>query len=442
MWIVYSTKPGDTMDTIIAKQRIKDPATVLTHKDNKKIYKELKTGAPLPKGTKVTIPDPKGKVYAVPTKSGVKYMDEKSYKDYLKVVNQKMDEVVFKLKQTLSYATGRHDAQLKINKDQWFVAACLDLASRIEEPTTRKKAESAFKSADTHAKSRNYRGFEKSIESTSIAIATYNRDTMAWIDGLINAGEGTVTVLEGVRTVGMVCGAVAATTIIAPVGLAAGVLTGAGVGGGTQLAYDGFDSIGNVIAGTKPRSTAETLKRAAGATLTGAGGALVVGLIMKAAGPHIIRAATSNKFLEGQVKRILSRGHGNLDKIYAAEVKAVVSKLGIKNTDALIAARGSIMGVGLTKFLLRVSMGSLNKYLGTGNWVSTQISEWIAGDEKRVGGKSADTTGKAFAKDLAKSDALDPVFDKMVKDNEGVFAKILRQEIKAAALVELKKEKA
>lgn len=442
MWITYTTKDGDTMDTITAKQRIKDPATVLTHKNNKKIYKDLKAGKPLPKGTKVTIPDPKGKVYVVQTKSGVKHMDEATYKDYLKVVHEKMDEAIFALKQRLTYAQGRHDAQLKINKDQWFVAACLDLVSSVPEPKSRKKAESTFSTAEKACKARNYKGFEKSVEPANIAIAKYKTETLAWIDGLINAGEGTVDVLEGVKTVGMVCGAVAATTVIAPAGLAAGVLTGAGVGGGTTMAYDGFDSIGRAIAGSKQRSTSETLKRAAGGALAGAAGAAVVGVIMKAAGPHIVRLASNNKFLEAQVKRILSKAPGNLNELYKAEVKGMVEKLGIKSMNGLLDARAKIMGVALSKFLLRVSMGFLNKKLGTGTWMKEHVVDWVTGDSKRVAGSNPDSTAKAFAKDLTKSDVLDSAFDEMVVKNKSTLTKILRQEIKAAALVELKKEKA
>ena len=212
MWTVYKTKAGDTLDRIVSMHRIKDPTTILTHKDNKKIAKDLKAGKELPKGTKVTIPDPKGKVYVVKTKSGVKHMSETEYNEYLKVVHKKMDEAVFKLKQRLTYATGRHDAQQKINDDQWFVAACISLVNSVPEPKSRKKAESSFSKAEKAAKARNYKAFEKEIEPANVAIATYSNEVLSWIDGIINAGEGTVTVLEGVKTVGMVCGAVAATT--------------------------------------------------------------------------------------------------------------------------------------------------------------------------------------------------------------------------------------
>ena len=442
MWIVHTTKAGETMDTIIAKFKIKDPATVLTHKANKSIYKDLKAGKELPKGTKVTIPDPKGKVYVVKTKSGTQYMNEATYKAYLKEVHAKMDEAIFKLKQKLTYAQGRHDAQNKINDDQWFVAACISLVNRVPEPKSRKKAESAFSAAEKACKARNYKAFEKTIEPANIAIAKYSNEVLNWIEGIINAGEGTVTVLEGVKSVGMVCGAVAATTVIAPVGLAAGVLTGAGVGAGTSMTFDGFENIGRVAAGTKPRSVDDTLKRAAGSALAGAAGAAVVGVIMKYAGPHIVKFATSNKFLENQVKRIISNGPLNLKELYAAEVKVMVQKLGINSTDALIKARGGIMGVAVSKFLLRVTAGSLNKYLGTGKWLTGQITKWVTGDTKRVSGKDPNKTAQAFASDLTASGEMDGVFDSIVKDNQKKLVAILREEIKAAALVELKKQRA
>ena len=442
MWTIYKTVEGDTMDTLSAKNRIKDPVTVLTHPDNKKIYKELKAGKPLPKGTKVTIPDPKGKVYVVKTPTGIEHMNEARYKAYLKGIHEKMDETVFKLRQNLTYATGRHDSQNKINKDQWFVAAVISLANSVPEPKSRKKAEAAFKSAEQACKARSYKAFERAAEPANIAITMYTNEVHNWIDGIINGGEGTVKVLEGVKTVGMVCGAVAATTVIAPVGLTAGILTGAGVGAGTQLTYDGFDSIGNVIAGTKPRSSGETLKRAAGAGLAGAAGAAVVGVIMKHAGPHLIRAASTSKFLDKQVSRILARAPLNLKELYAVEVKAIAGKMGLQSTNALLNARSTIMRVALTKFLLRVTAGSLNKIIGTGTWMKTEIVDWVTGDAKRVSGKDPDATAKSFAKDIANSKALDPVFDEVVVSNENVLRKMLRTELKAAALVELKKQRA
>lgn len=442
MWITYTTKDGDTMDTIIAKQRIKDPATVLTHKNNKKIYKDLKAGKPLPKGTKVTIPDPKGKVYVVQTSSGAKYMDEATYKDYLKVVHEKMDEVIFKLKQRLTYAQGRHDSQLKINKDQWFVAACLDLVSSVPEPKSRKKAEATFSTAEKACKARNYKGFEKAVEPANIAIAKYKTETLAWIDGLINAGEGSVKVLEGVKTVGMVCGAVAATTVIAPAGLAAGMLTGATVGGGTSMAYNGFDSIGRAIAGTKQKSSGEIFEAAAKSALGGAAGAGIVGLFMKGAGPIAMRAASSNKFLTSQVQRIVARTPGNLGKIYAAEVKGVVKKLGIDSMDDLLAARPQILAHALTKFFSRVTMGSLNKKIGTGGEIYNFIEARLRGDPMLLQGKDPMAAAKKFVDDLLKSKDIEKIFDSIVKEHESKLIKILQQEIKAAAVKEMKKQKA
>jgi hypothetical protein len=235
---------------------------------------------------------------------------------------------------------------------------------------------------------------------------------------------------------------VAATTVIAPVGLTAGVLTGAGVGAGTSMTFDGFDNIGRAFAGTKPRSVDDTLKRAAGSALTGAAGAAVVGVFMKYAAPHVIKAAGSSKFLENQVKRILSNSPLNLKELYAAEVKGMVQKLGLSSTDALIAARSKIMDQALSKFFLRVSAGALNKYLGTGKWLTDQITAWINGDPKRVSGKNPDSAAKSFANDLANSKEMDSVFDSIVKDNQKKLVTILREEIKAAALVELKKQRA
>ncbi|MEM9250190.1 MAG: hypothetical protein AAGB05_16035 [Pseudomonadota bacterium] len=443
MWIVYTTKPGDTMDTIIAKQKIKDPATVLTHKANKPIYKDLKAGKPLPKGTKVTIPDPKGKVYVVKTQSGTKYMSEAAYKDYLKGVNEKMDEALFALKQRFTYATGRHDAQLKINNDQWIVAFCLEAVNSVPEPKSRKKAESAFKAAEKACKARNYKGFEKAAEPANQAIAVYKTEVLSWIDGLINAGENTVTVLDGVKKVGMVCGAVAATSVIAPAGLAAGVLTGAVTGGGTQMAYDGFDSIGRAIVGSKQRSTGETLKRAATGAVVGAGGALVVGLLMKVAAPIIANTASSSKFVEAQVKRIVTKAPGNLGKLYEAEVKSVLGRMGfVESTEVLLKARGAILYTALTKLSMRLAMGYINKRLNSGSILRDYVGTWISGDAKRVSGKSPEKTAQALANDFAKSKEIDTVFDDMISDNESAFRKILAQEIKAVAVVEMKKQKA
>ncbi|MEM6897482.1 MAG: hypothetical protein AAF576_08870, partial [Pseudomonadota bacterium] len=292
-------------------------------------------------------------------------------------------------------------------------------------------------------KSRNYKGFEKAIEPANIAIAIYKNEVIRWIDGIINAGESTIDKLEGVKKVGMVCGAVAATTVIAPAGLIAGVATGVVTGGGTQLAYDGFDAIGRVAAGMKPRSTADTLKRAAGGALVGGIGAGVVGILMKGVTPILSRLLTGNKFLEAQVKRIIfSSSSSTLKNIYAQEVKAVVGKLGISSTDALMAARPVIMGEAVMKLLLRLTTGFFNKWFESGKKLEKAIFDWGSADAKRLAGKSPDKTAAAFVSDLLKGGLIDQGFDDLVKNNLNVYTKLLRDELRKAAAKQLKNERA
>lgn len=442
MWTVYKTKPGETMDTIIAKHKIKDPGTVLVHKANKKIYKDLKAGKPLPKNTAVTIPDPKAKLYKVPTMKGDVCMDEKTFRSYCTGVDQRMDDALFRLRQRINYAAGRHDAQIKINKDQWFVAACIDLVNSVPEPKSRKKAESAFKAAEKACKSRNYRGFEKAIDPANVAIATYNNEVIRWIDGIINGGESTIKVLEGVKSVGMVAGSVAATTVLAPVSVPAILLTGAAVGGGTSLAFNGADALGRESAGMKQKAGSQIVKEAMGGALSGTLGAGMGKLFMKFAGPHLVGTASNSRFLTNQVNRILAKAPLNFKELYAAEVSAIVKKLGIASTDALIAARPVIMKQALTKFMTRVTIGSLNKYFGTGGEIIDFALDWLKKDPKRASGKDPEKAAKSFANEFMNSKSVDGVVDGILKDNKKKLAAILREEVKAAAIVEMKKERA
>ncbi|MEO0379294.1 MAG: hypothetical protein AAF252_03440 [Pseudomonadota bacterium] len=442
MWTVYKTKPGDTMDTIIAKHKIKDPVTVLLHKANARIKKDLKAGKELPKNTPVTIPDGKAKVYKVPTPTGVVYMDEKTYKDYLKGVNQRMDDVIFGLRQRITYATGRHDAQLKIAKDQWFVAACLDLVNSVPEPKSRKKAEAAFGAAEKACKSRNYAGFQKSVEKANVAIATYKNEVLRWIDGIINAGESTVKVLDGVKSVGMVCGAVAATTIAAPVTLTAVVLTGAAVGGGMSLAYNGADALGREASGVKHKSAGAILQEAAGGALGGALGAGIGKMFMKFAGPAILNACSKSSFLAAQSSRLLLKGPIKIDKLYAAEMEVVIKKLGITSTKALMEARPAIVQKVMLTFMTRFAIGSLNKKIGTGGAIVDFVMDWLKSDPKRASGKDPAKTASALTKDFLKSPEVDLMFDDILKSNQKKLAQLLQEEIKAAAIGQMKKERA
>ncbi|MEO1556063.1 MAG: hypothetical protein AAFS01_06500 [Pseudomonadota bacterium] len=442
MWAVYKTKPGDTMDTIIAQHKIKDPVNVLLHKNNAKIKKDLKAGKELPKGTQVTIPDPKGKVYKVPTPKGVIYMDEKTYKDYLKGVHQRMEDVIFGLRQRVTYATGRHDAQLKIAKDQWFVAACLDMVNSVPEPKSRKKAETSFKNAEKAYSSRNYKGFEKAVNRANIDIATYKNEVLAWIDGIINAGEGTVKVLTGVKDVGMVCAGVAAMTVAAPVTLGAAVITGAAVGGGVSLAYNGADALGRESAGVKHKSANQVLTEAAGGALGGALGAGIGKLFMKFAAPSLINACSKSSFLSKQASRLLLKGPIDFNSLYAAEMKVVIEKLGINSAKALVAARPAIMQKVVLAFLTKFSIGSINKYFNTGGEIIDFVLEWLKKDPKRANGKDPSKAAKAMTNDFLKSPQVDKMFDDIVTSNKKKLVQLMREEIKAVAIVEMKKERA
>lgn len=442
MWIKYKTKKGDTMDTIIAQHKIKDPVNVLLHKDNAKIKKDLKAGKELPPKTVVTIPDPKAKVYSVPTPKGLVHMDEKTYKNYLKGVHQRMEDVIFGLRQRITYATGRHDSQIKIAKDQWFVAACLDMVNSVPEPKSRKKAETSFKNAEKACNSRNYKGFEKAVNKANVDIATYKNEVLAWIDGIINAGEGTVTVLSGVKDVGMVCAGVAAMTVAAPVTLTAAVVSGAVVGGGVSLAYNGADALGRESAGVKQKSAGDVLKEAAGGALGGALGAGIGKLFMKFAAPSLINACSKSSFLSKQASRLLLKGPIDFKSLYAAEMKATIAKLGIKSTDALIAARPAIMQKVVLGFLTKFSIGSINKYFNTGGEIIDFVMDWLKKDPKRASGKDPSKAAKALTNDFLNSPQVDSMFDGIVAANKKLITQMLRDEIKAVAIIELKRERA
>ena len=117
-----------------------------TNSGNKKVADRLKKGQKLKKDEVVWVLDPKGTVYVIDTPKGKKILDEKQYQEYLKNVHKTMDRVLKTQQHKFKYAAMRHDAQAKINDDQWFVSAVVGAFSSVDEPKSqRKRAEGALK---------------------------------------------------------------------------------------------------------------------------------------------------------------------------------------------------------------------------------------------------------------------------------------------------------
>ncbi len=428
MYITHTSKPGESLKTIVTRFKIKDPATILKHKNNRSINKVLTSGKELPKGTKVMIPDPKGKIYVIKSPSGVQYMNEANHKAYLKGLHKKMDEVVFKLEQTLNFATRGHDHQCKIDDDQWFISACMSLVNSVPEPKSRKKAVAAFSAVKKACTSRNYLAFEKTAEPANIVIEKYSSEVEDWVDGIINSSVKSVNGLKNIVLIGKICGSVAATTLIAPVGVPAAILAGTGVGAGTSVTFDFAENVGHVIAGTKPRPVNDILKRASVNALVGGIGGGVVGVFMKVAGPQILTQATNSKFLIKQVTRLHESSRLNLGELYRAEIEMAYKKLAVESLEGMVNAEGPIMKLAITKFTVRTAGSSLAKYFKAGDYATLAIA-WIRDDPKRVSGKSPKKPAEAFATELAKTGGLDPLFDRYVEGHKKELRNFVKQEI-------------
>jgi hypothetical protein len=80
VWKTHKCKEGDTLKSIAAQYKNKDPKAILNYPGNAKIAVDLKNDRPLKKGTLVCVLDDKGKCYTIKdTKGKSVVLDEKQY---------------------------------------------------------------------------------------------------------------------------------------------------------------------------------------------------------------------------------------------------------------------------------------------------------------------------------------------------------------------------
>ena len=123
-------------------------------------------------------------------------------------------EVVERQRINYNSAANRHNAQRAINDDQWFVSGVVGLMA-VDEPSS-KKAFAAYKKLEAAGRKRDYKAFPALATKCEEEVVAYTNGVIRWVNDLIDTAEGTVTVLEHVKTAGQFCGTLAAVTIAAP----------------------------------------------------------------------------------------------------------------------------------------------------------------------------------------------------------------------------------
>ncbi|MFC4671093.1 hypothetical protein ACFO5X_21265 [Seohaeicola nanhaiensis] len=434
MWISIKAQDGDTLDTIAKRYKNRDPKAILQYDGNKKIAARLKKGEALAKGETVWVLDPKGKVYIVKGPKGEVVLDEKEYKALQKDVHAKMDQFLERQRINYNYAVGRHDAQLKINEDQWFVASVVGTISSVDEPKNGwKVAQAAYKALKKVVNARDYKGFPAAALVCEKEIAKYTNDVHNWIEGLISTAEGTVTVLTGVKEVGKFCGVLAAVTIAAPATLGAAVVVGAASSAGVGLLYDGGENVGLAANGMKTMSAAEIGKRFAANAATGAIAAGILGKLMPMLKGPLVKALTNNTLLRTQAAR-LAKGLGG--RVFMKELEIACEKIlpGMteKGTIHILAIQERVLMEAASKFLVRAGNGLLHKLLQTGK-VVRYIEDVLIGWIQSV--PAALNDGKSLVdeavKVIVKSGKVDAIFDDLIDENMDAFRKELRVVLEA-----------
>lgn len=445
MWISIKAQEGDTLDIIAKRYKNKDPKAILQYDGNKKIAARLKKGEKLAKGEVVWVLDPNGKVYVVKTAKGEVVLTEKEYKAFQKEVHAKMDSFLERQRLNYNYACDRHDAQIKINDDQWFVSSVVGTFSSVDEPKNGwKVAKAAYKKLEGTVKARDYKGFEKAAAACEKEIAIYTNDVHNWINGLIDTAEGTVTVLKGVKEVGKFCGVLAAVTIAAPATLGAAMLVGGASSAGVGLLYDGGENVGLAANGMKTMSASEIGKRFAANFVTGA---IAAGILAKAMpllkGP-LMKLITNNAFLKAQAARL---GQSLGGTVFKKEVEIALKKIApeamAKGTVYLNTQR--VMIEATMKFFLRGGNAALHKAIGTGKgvrYIEDAVLEWIKTAPSELMSKDGKGVGDGAAKAVIKSGAVDKIFDDVIASNMAAFKKELQSVLEEHITRELKKQKA
>ena len=427
IWIAIKAAEGDTLTSIAKTYKNKDAQAILKYPGNKKIATQLKKGESLAKGTMVWVLNPNGKCYVV-EKGGCKtVLTEPEYKKLQKDIHKQMDQVVERQRINYNSAADRHIAQRKINDDQWFVSSVVGIMA-VDEPSS-KKAFAAYKKLEAAGRKRDYKAFPALAAKCEEEVVAYTNGVIRWVNDLIDTAEGTVTVLEHVKTAGQFCGTLAAVTIAAPATLAAGVVVGAAASGGVGLLYDGAENTSLAANGMKTMSPAEIGKRFLVNAATGAAGALIAGGILKFAKGPIVNLLTKNGFVKQQAARVASRV---IPKgVFEAELKnvaAAVTKNGTVHIDTFrkAIATDRVMIEAATKFFVRLGNGAFMKEIEASKKIEGVIFGWVKSAPKELS-KDEKAAGNAAADAVIKSGVADDIFDKVIKNNMKDFQKVLNE---------------
>ncbi len=445
MWIEHKAKDGEKFQDLLKKYKTKDPNSVLKNPKNKPVLAVLKKNGPLKKGMVIWFPDPKAKVYVIKdTKGKPVVLTEKQYREHMKNVHKTMDAVLARQQRKLDDAVYRHEAQAKINADQWFVSSIVGAFSSVKEPKAlRGKATAVFNGFAGAVKGRKYAQFKKLAVASEEILTRYQNEVSKWVGGLISTAEGSVTVLKGVRDSAIFVESIAIVSVAAPASLAAGVLIGAGTNAGVNLVADGADALGRGIAGAKQRSLGELGQRLLVNSVTGAAGAAIAGVLVKTVAGPLGKALLNNKFLSDKVASLASKTVAN--KVFEAEAKNAATKMaqnlakkGISiPADSLLQflklgpARNEILVSAMGKLFTRIGTKGFMKHIGAGSAVNEFIETWIKQNPKKLQGKDKNKIAELAIKDLLKSEKADQVYEAVLKENIPGLQKELAADMEA-----------
>lgn len=435
LWIQYKAKGGETLQSLVKQFRIKDPKVLTSYPGNKRIAKTLMSKKALNKGDIVWHPNPKAKAYRIPGPKGESIVGQKEYQKWLLQRNRDIDRAYRRILVTMTSARERHDAQTKINEDQWIVAAIAGLAAGDPPVGQRKKAEAAFKKLTGAVNSRNYKVIAKTIEPTGKAVYAYSRAVHAWVDGLIGGAETATDALEFTRDVGMMCGTIAAVTITAPASIPAAILVGATANTSVGLAYDGAEIVGQSSAGVKTTSGSELLNRALKRAATGAVSGAIAGAIGKYGMNFLARQVGSSRFITAHANRLagtqFSRGIGRFFTGASRKVIEAELQIGAKAGTKLLA---DVSRRATIKVLTRVGVGGVMKLLTSGAlkklW-DGHTRNFVAQGGKKLQGKSAEEVAHRAADEAMKSGLADDIFREMLRAYEKQITAEIVKELRA-----------
>ncbi|MAY43814.1 MAG: hypothetical protein CML65_00995 [Rhodobacteraceae bacterium] len=436
IWIAHKAKDGDTLDSIAKLYKNKDPKAILLYHMNKKVAPRLKKGEAMKKGDVVWVLNPKGMTYTVSNGKCSMLLEECAYKDTVKEANRVMDRVLEQQRINYNAACARHDAQIAINEDQSFVFAIVDTFNSVDEPMPQwRKAKAAYKKLATCVKGRDYKGFRTIAVDCELAVSQYNHDVIAWCHGLIDVTETTTSGLKFVRGAGEFCLFALIVTACAPAALGAAVAVGAGASATAGLVFDGYEQIGRAAAGVKPMSYNELGKRMVVNAITGATGALIVGGVMKAAGPWVARAISNNAFLSKWAVRASSRLVPK--SVVEAEKKAAMKALMKNQGQGQVAYEAyfkamqpeGLVIAALRTFMIRISVGAALKIINSRLEVGKLLYGWISSKPKELQGSDEAKIGAAAGQYLLDQGAGDIVLKDYLMTNMKDFRAVLRETI-------------